>query len=71
MVVRNAAGATRAMTAGGTQGREIRIMRKMGLTTIIHNVSDAGVVGVRNSSGIETAYLWGRKSGARPVANSD
>jgi hypothetical protein len=64
VVVRNSAGGTRAyMTAGGTQGGEIRNYEEDGtLTTIIHNVSDAGVVSVRNSSGIETGYLWGRNS---------
>ena len=64
VAVRNAAGGTRAyMTAGGTQGGEIRNYEEDGtLTTIIHNVSDAGVVSVRNSSGVETGYLWGRNS---------
>ena len=64
MVVRNAAGSTRSyMTAGGSQGGEIRNYELDGtLTTIIHNVSDAGVVSVRNSSGLETGYLWGRNS---------
>ncbi len=62
VTLRNSAGSTRAyMTAGGTQGGEIRNYEEDGtLTTIIHNVSDAGVVSVRNSSGVETGYLWGR-----------
>ncbi len=62
VTVRNAAGATRAsMNAGGSQGGEIRNYKADGtLTTSIHNVSDAGVVSVRNASGQEMGYLWGR-----------
>ncbi len=64
VVVRNAAGSTRSyMTAGGSQGGEIRNYEEDGtLTTIIHNVSDAGVVSMRNSAGLETVYLWGRNT---------
>jgi len=60
--VRNTAGATRAsLVGGGTQGGALNIYEQDGtLTTVIHNVSDAGVVSVRNSSGLETAYIWGR-----------
>jgi len=61
VTVRDAAGNTRAsIYAGGTQGGEIRNYEQDGtLTTLIHNVSDSGVVSVRNSAGGETVYLWG------------
>ena len=64
VIVRSTNGGTRAyMTAGGSQGGEIRNYEEDGtLTTIIHNVTDAGVVSVRNASGVETAYLWGRNN---------
>jgi hypothetical protein len=64
LTLRNNAGSTRAqLVGGGAQGGALNVYEQDGtLTTVIHNVSDAGVVSVRNSSGIETAYLWGRNS---------
>jgi hypothetical protein len=64
VALRNSAGATRAsLQAGGAQGGELRVHEADGtLTTIIHNLSDAGLVSVRNGAGAETGYLWGNDS---------
>ena len=62
--VRSTNGSTRVSLDGETPtGGNVAVYEQDGtLTTLIHNVSDSGVVSVRNSVGAETVYLWGEQT---------
>jgi hypothetical protein len=56
-------GGSATASSANSQGGTFSVYEEDGtLTTLIHNVSDAGVVSVRNSSGVELGYMWGRNS---------